>query len=178
MNKHINKNRVVKNQCSTVERVEIDAMPADVATGLLLETRCTNPQRKTYMDARAGHFVSTRKPKSIEDRTAGRLKSAKWAQIVKWHARAVKREVQVQHVLSSLNRALDKTKAIVGAGAKIREVLLQRSINAYAMKGSVLQKGITLLEEEIDRRMSFVNRVREVAPSVADGMTKAMARGE
>lgn len=205
MNKHINKKRLTVEQRETREGlltsvdatepvqygalvkrpdpntklVETDGMPAEVATGLLCETSQSNRMRKVCRDARAKHFVSTRKPKPMMDRTMQRLSVASWAQILKWHKRAVNRELATQHVLRSLNRALEKIgEPDIKKDPKgyLRRALIIRSIKAYDLKGTALQQGIECLESEIDRRKSFVEKLAEVAPSVAKAMDDEMTK--
>jgi len=202
MNKHVNKKRLevveqsmgedlktheevrkagplVKQPDPNLVLQENDRMPYEVATGLLCQTNQRASMRSACWDARSKHWVSTRKGKTLDERTMQRLARAEWRQVVKWHKRAVDREYQVQHVLRALNRAAEKLgQPNIKNDPKgfLRRKVIDRSIKAYEFKGTALQAGIECLEAEISRRMNFVQRVSEVAPTVASGMLDEMSK--
>lgn len=170
---------LVKQPDPNTTLVETDGMPAEVATGLLCETSLSNRMRKVCQNARANHYVSTRAPKPMMDRTMQRLAVASWVQVLKWHKRAVNREATTQHILRSLQRALDKIgepDIKVDPKGYLRRAMIIRSIKAYDLKGTALQQGIECLENEIARRTSFIENLSKVAPSVAQGMVDEMTK--
>lgn len=181
MNKHTNKNKTKMLPILFIREVETDHMPAEVATGLLCESkRSTNRERKTWMEARSKHYESTRQPKSADESVAQQLRQSKWAQLTKWWGRIATRRALAQANVQTLVKQLAKlgTPAPDDFRGRAKQMILTRALAQENQRGSQLDSARDSLEDEIVRRKRFVQSVSQVAPSIAEGMTRRMVAGE
>ncbi len=124
-----------------IVRKEVDAAPYEVATAMLCapKARSTNRERKVGQAARANHYVSDRESRPLEEKAAGRLKQANWAQLAKWHARAVARRALTQHAFQACQRMLTKAQAALEKETdKARKEELQGAIFLLTRRTSSL----------------------------------------
>ena len=175
MNKHINKNKRVKANYAartgcTIEPVEFDHIPVEVATTMLCTTRPNNRERKMFMAAREKRYESTLSPKLPEDRIRRKLRAATWEQLGTWNARLTTRTVLSQLAIAFFQRKLAKLGEITEKTTK--ETLAQArlwatKINLLHARGTAMQLAQGCVEDEIERRRNFWARLKHVAPTVA-----------
>lgn len=168
MNKHINNHKIAKQISPNIVLVERDHMPASVATELLCTARCTNAQRRTYMDARSKVFASTQQPKPPAQQMSERLQQVTWAQLCKWLKRMRARRDDAQRMLTRFTCFLDKFGPVKGDYlAESKKRLLQRAITVQNLRGTAFEQAIEALETEVERRQRFWASLRKIAPSIA-----------
>jgi len=133
--------------------VERDTMPRQVATEMLSDprVRMTNRMRKTFRDARARHFVSTREKTPILSKLAAKLKLRSFQALTKWLARANVRRAAGQRAY--LRAGEDTTLA-----APVREALLA----LLEVKVAEIDLLIDGLETEILSRVTACKKVQAV----------------
>jgi hypothetical protein len=156
------------------KQVEQDGMPKEVATEMLCRPgiRMTNRERKQYQRARQKVFTSTLEKISLADRIAIRLQSRPWEQLHRWLLRHQKRHDDVQTAFRKATVEAEKVAATpITEENKVllaaKRVVLQRILAGLNVRGSTHQLIIDALETEIDRRKTFIDRLKQVTPSVA-----------
>lgn len=160
MNKH--QSNTPKKQPWSVQPPEhitayvTDNMPAPVATEMLCRpsVRMTNRERKTYQDARAFHFVTTRERKPEEEKLAAKLKTASMNQIGKWLKRVISGRVQAQQAFVRIQKH-EQTAKEIAETEKIEYTLsplIQRAMAALELKAAQFDIMREHLEAEISNR--------------------------
>jgi hypothetical protein len=184
MNKHVNRIfRVYKdatglNHNNTVRPAPRDSMPAEVATELLVapKTRLTNQQRKVYQAARQTSYESVFEAKTVEDKLAGKMRSASWNQLLKWNKRSIDRRADVQTAyLIAIRRRDQLQSATVDPKAEAKNMetqvqlaVLNRAIAGLELKAAQLDVFWSAVDDEFERRKKFFRRLETVSAEVAE----------
>lgn len=169
MNRHVNKNKHIKQPYPArtgvpIDFAETDAMPKEVAIELLCapKARITNRERKMYQRARYTVYASTLQPKAPEEVLARRMKSSTWAQLANWHRRALGRRAELQHAYILAVRRRDKLQATEipdgpyadsdKARLDFQLAILARTIAGIDLRASQLDTLRDVIEDEQRRR--------------------------
>jgi hypothetical protein len=158
-----------------VTKVEFDHMPTDVATALLCTSpRLTNRERKNYMAARVTRYTSTRQPKPIEEKLNQKFQRATANQLRKWLKRANTHRAdtqaayllaQKQHAKLSAMPVNPESPEQIQITAKL--LFLDKAMSALAVKAGQIDTFRDNLEDEIERRFSFIAGLKKIAPTIA-----------
>jgi hypothetical protein len=153
-------------------------MPAEVATELLVapKTRLTNQQRKVYQQARQTSYESVFEAKTVEDKLAGKMRSASWNQLLKWNKRSIDRraDVQVAYLLAIKRRNMLQEKTVDPKDEKanmeiqVQLAVLNRAIAGLELKAAQLDCFWSAVDDEFTRRQKFFRRLETVSSEIAE----------
>jgi hypothetical protein len=161
---------------ANIKRAEMDHMPREVATEMLCapKARSTNRERKIWFAARATHWEGTTEPKPLEVKVANRLKCCKWEQLTKWLKRTLERRRAVQGVFQQVKKAHAKLE--VNEENKVALAIMERQLAGLDLQAVSLDAFRDALDSEIDRRESFIKKLKRVSPSVAQAVGKELCQ--
>jgi hypothetical protein len=160
----------------TIQRVEKDGMPPEVATELLLSGSLRyNRERKVASAARSVFWESTRQKKDAGKKLQARLDAATLAQLGKWYRRTEHSYIRIQHKYQRVCAAADALAN--DGGNKLRpnqkEALgkaLEQQKAILTINGTRLEAALMALEAAINRRNKLPREREKLTRTIFESM--------